>query len=249
MPSFSRVKLLHVLLVIVNRRDKILDTLKKVGKVILWIFFWYYLIPYYLLKKYAFKQVKHRVFWSSLSSLVVVFVLFCWWGSTIPDDDSTQAETTKPKIHYVVKKVGRKELAQAKAKEKVLNKEEKKEKTEYEKLSAALAAAKAKDKKGKAAKIKAEKKVNEEAKQQNNAVSKSHTSTQTNTSRSHHTTGAAASNHGDMNIAQTGKIVGNHNSKIYHVPGQAGYRMNFANAVYFNSEAEAKAAGYRKSLR
>lgn len=198
MPSFSRVKLLHVLLVIVNRRDKILDTLKKVRKVILWIFFWYYLIPYYLLKKYAFKQVKHRVFWSSLSSLVVVFVLFCWWGSTIPDDDSTQAETTKPKIHYVVKKVGRKELAQAKAKEKVLNKEEKKEKAEYEKLLAALAAAKAKDKKEKSAKIKAEKKVNEEAKQQNNAVSKSHTSTQTNTSRSHHTTGAAASNHGDI---------------------------------------------------
>ena len=87
------------------------------GKVILWILFWYYLIPYYLLKKYAFKQVKHRVFWSILSSLVVVFVLFCWWGSTLPDDDSTQAETTKPKIHYVVKKVGRKELAQAKAKE------------------------------------------------------------------------------------------------------------------------------------
>lgn len=226
-----------------------MDTLKKVRKVILWIFFWYYLIPYYLLKKYAFKQVKHRVFWSSLSSLVVVFVLFCWWGSTIPDDDSTQAGTAKPKIHYVVKKVGRKELAQAKAKEKVLNKEEKKEEAEYEKLSAALAAAKAKDKKEKAAKIKAEKKVNEEAKQQNNAVSKSHTSTQTNTSRSHHTTGAAASNHGDMDTAQTGKIVGNRNFKIYHVPGQAGYRMNSANAVYFNSEAEAKAAGYRKSLR
>ena len=52
-----------------------------------------------------------------------------------------------------------------------------------------------------------------------------------------------------MNTAQTGKIVGNHNSKIYHVPGQADYRMNSANAVYFNSEAEAKAAGYRKSLR
>lgn len=36
---------------------------------------------------------------------------------------------------------------------------------------------------------------------------------------------------------------------IYHVPGQRGYRMNSENAVYFNSEAEAQAAGYRKSLR
>ena len=50
-----------------------------------------------------------------------------------------------------------------------------------------------------------------------------------------------------MNTAETGKIVGNRNSHIYHVPGQAGYRMNSANAIYFNSEAEAQAAGYRKA--
>ncbi|WP_179395073.1 DNA-entry nuclease [Lacticaseibacillus absianus] len=61
--------------------------------------------------------------------------------------------------------------------------------------------------------------------------------------------GHAVTNRGDMNTAATGKIVGNRNSHIYHVPGQAGYRMNSANAVYFNSEAEARAAGYRKALR
>ncbi|MDN6636460.1 MAG: DNA-entry nuclease, partial [Lacticaseibacillus paracasei] len=44
-------------------------------------------------------------------------------------------------------------------------------------------------------------------------------------------------------------IIGNSRSKIYHVPGQAGYHMNSANAVYFNSEADAQAAGYRKALR
>lgn len=52
-----------------------------------------------------------------------------------------------------------------------------------------------------------------------------------------------------MITAETGRIVGNRNSHIYHVPGQAGYRMNSSNAVYFNSEDEAKAAGYRKALR
>ncbi len=62
-------------------------------------------------------------------------------------------------------------------------------------------------------------------------------------------THSAPTNNGDMNTAATGQIVGNVNSKIYHVPGQAGYRMNSANAVYFNSEAKAQAAGYRKSLR
>ena len=41
----------------------------------------------------------------------------------------------------------------------------------------------------------------------------------------------------------------NVNSHIYHVPGQHGYNMNSANAVYFNSEQDAINAGYRKALR
>lgn len=67
---------------------------------------------------------------------------------------------------------------------------------------------------------------------------------------SHTTAGTDATNNGDMNTGDVqGKIVGNVNSKIYHVPGQAGYRMNSSNAVYFNTEAQAQAAGYRKALR
>lgn len=46
-----------------------------------------------------------------------------------------------------------------------------------------------------------------------------------------------------------GKIVGNRKSKIYHTPGQEGYKMSSANAVYFNSERAARRAGYRKSER
>lgn len=56
-------------------------------------------------------------------------------------------------------------------------------------------------------------------------------------------------NDGKINTASQGKIVGNVNSKIYHVPGQAGYKMNAANAQYFNTEAQAQAAGYRKAMR
>lgn len=62
-------------------------------------------------------------------------------------------------------------------------------------------------------------------------------------------TQTAQSQRGDMNTAGTGTIVGNVNSKIYHVPGQAGYRMNSANAVHFNTEQDAINAGYRKALR
>jgi hypothetical protein len=52
-----------------------------------------------------------------------------------------------------------------------------------------------------------------------------------------------------MNTSDSGKIVGNVNSHIYHVPGQSGYRMNSKNAVYFDNEQDAINAGYRRALR
>lgn len=54
--------------------------------------------------------------------------------------------------------------------------------------------------------------------------------------------------HTDDATAQ-GMIVGNKRSHRYHVFGQADYRMNSDNVVYFNTEEEAQANGYEKSLR
>ncbi|MDP3057787.1 MAG: Ada metal-binding domain-containing protein [bacterium] len=50
-------------------------------------------------------------------------------------------------------------------------------------------------------------------------------------------------------IAKTeGKIIGNKNSKIYHTPGSASYnKISPENRVYFNTEADAQKAGYRKT--
>lgn len=45
------------------------------------------------------------------------------------------------------------------------------------------------------------------------------------------------------------RVIGNKNSKIYHVMNGENYHMSKANAVYFKSEAAARRAGYRKSLR
>ncbi|RVU70743.1 MULTISPECIES: DNA/RNA non-specific endonuclease [Lactobacillus] len=45
------------------------------------------------------------------------------------------------------------------------------------------------------------------------------------------------------------RIIGNKRSKIYHVANGQNYHMSSANAVYFKSEAAARAAVYRKSLR
>lgn len=47
-----------------------------------------------------------------------------------------------------------------------------------------------------------------------------------------------------------GVIKGNRNSMIYHVPGGASYnKISENNVVYFNSEEEAQAAGYRRAKR
>lgn len=48
----------------------------------------------------------------------------------------------------------------------------------------------------------------------------------------------------------SGKIIGNKQSKIYHLPGQASYgRIKGENRVYFGTEEEAVRAGYRKAKR
>ncbi|WP_341778376.1 sunset domain-containing protein [Levilactobacillus sp. HBUAS70063] len=62
-------------------------------------------------------------------------------------------------------------------------------------------------------------------------------------------TSRASHKQGDLDTDKAKQIVGNRNSKIYHTPDQAGYHMNSSNAVYFQTEAQAKAAGYRKALR
>lgn len=55
----------------------------------------------------------------------------------------------------------------------------------------------------------------------------------------------------DQNLSEKeskGKIKGNKNSKIYHVPGQKNYdSMKEENVVYFDSEKDAEKAGYRKA--
>lgn len=80
------------------------------------------------------------------------------------------------------------------------------------------------------------------------AVASSQAASQAAAARTN-TNHTAPVNNGDMNTGNSQKIVGNINSHIYHVPGQAGYRMNSANAVYFDTEQQAIAAGYRKSKR
>ena len=53
----------------------------------------------------------------------------------------------------------------------------------------------------------------------------------------------------DMNTSETGKVVGNKRTRVYHMPDQSGYNMSSKNAVYFSTEQEAINAGYRQAKR
>lgn len=70
-----------------------------------------------------------------------------------------------------------------------------------------------------------------------------------NTSAEESTNNSDESQAGKIYTGNSNKIIGNARTHKYHVPGQAGYNMNAANAVYFDSEEEAQAAGYVRSKR
>lgn len=200
----------------------------NIVKIIMWILFWFYLIPYYLLKKLVFKKNKHQVFWANCVT-IALFVLLSLAVSpssttTTSSNENALAKSSRVVHKTVTKKVGTKELNKEKARAKVLKQEQKNKQAEYDKLKQQLDDYQ-------------EKEEQQRATQRQEA----NTSSSSNSSDS--------SNQGDLYTGNQGTIVGNSNSKIYHVPGQAGYHMNSANAVYFNSEQDAINAGYRKAKR
>lgn len=70
-------------------------------------------------------------------------------------------------------------------------------------------------------------------------------------SRNHYRIKKRRTLHGKKNTVSTAKfrVIGNRRSRIYHVMSGQNYHMSSRNAVIFPSEAAARKAGYRKSLR
>lgn len=197
----------------------------------MWILFWFYLIPYYLLKKFVFKKNKHQVFWANCVTIALLVLLSLALSpsstTTTSINENASAKSSRVVHKTVIKKVGTKELNKEKARAKVLKQEQKNKQAEYDKLKQQLDDYQEKEEQQKAAQ-----------RQEANTNSSSSSSSSSD-----------SSNQGDLYTGNQGTIVGNSNSKIYHVPGQAGYHMNSANAVYFNSEQDAINAGYRKAKR
>ena len=233
----------------------------KVVKIIMWILFWFYLIPYYLVKKFLFKKAAHPIFWANCVTIGLFFVLGL---VTSPSSHNTSQQSTQKttltkskKVAHktitktITKKVGTTELNKEKARAKVLTQEEKNKQAEYDKLKKQLDDYQAKEEKQKqeaererkAAEAQAQKEAAAKKKEIEEAQKKAKQNQEINNN------GSSSQSQGDLYTANQGTIVGNRNSKIYHVPGQAGYHMHSANAVYFNSEQDAINAGYRKAKR
>lgn len=224
----------------------------NIVKIIMWILFWFYLLPYYLLKKFIFKKNKHQVFWANCVT-IALFVLLSLAVSpssttTTSSNEDALAKSSRVVHKTVTKKVGTKELNKEKARAKVLKQEQKNKQAEYDKLKQQLDDYQEKEEQQKQEAEQARKKAEAAAKKEAKARQKEAEEQQKAAQRQEANT-SSSSNHGDLYTGNQGTIVGNSNSKIYHVPGQAGYHMNSANAVYFNSEQDAINAGYRKAKR
>ncbi|WP_129710643.1 cell envelope integrity protein TolA [Priestia megaterium] len=108
-----------------------------------------------------------------------------------------------------------------------------------------------------AAKEEAERKAQEQAAkqeaerkaQQQAASQQTTTSSSTSSSGNYKPFENDPSDDQQSNMSCSGQIKGNKNSKIYHVPSGAYYDRTQDNIVWFCSEADAQAAGYRKSQR
>lgn len=227
----------------------------NIVKIIMWILFWFYLIPYYLLKKFVFKKNKHQVFWANCVTiaLFVLLSLALSPSSTTTTSSNEDALVKSSRVVHktVTKKVGTKELNKEKARAKVLNQEQKNKQAEYDKLKQQLDDYQEKEEQQKQEAEQARKKAEAAARKEAKARQKEAEEQQRAAQRQEANTSSSSdsSNQGDLYTGNQGTIVGNSNSKIYHVPGQAGYHMNSANAVYFNSEQDAINAGYRKAKR
>ena len=219
--------------------------LSFLGMIILEIIFLYNKVTHHLL----FHEPNKRNKTFLLCALLIFCVSIFGFQSTNP-----APSTAKPPVKkiYKTKTVGKKDLASARIQAYQLEKDSSKvdkQSESVEKLVDKVSSQKVVSSEA----ISSEKAAASEsiASQKADSVSESQqakkASQQAQASSS--TKANRTSTQGDLDTGNTKKIVGNVNSKIYHTPDQAGYHMSSKNAIYFNTEAEAQAAGYRKAKR
>ncbi len=203
---------------------------------------------------------------TTLIALAVSVVSFIGFGFTTPDESAATSKTPTTSTSYVVKhktvRVGSKRLAAAKLESKTLAARAKKLESESasvsstsESISSSVSSSSSSVAESRASSASAASVASSQSAASASSASRVAASSRAASSKTAASKSAAShqqtatSTKGDVYTGNVGRIIGNVNSKIYHVPGQSGYHMNSANAVYFASEQQAIAAGYRKAKR
>ncbi|WP_328127299.1 calcium-binding protein [Priestia megaterium] len=199
--------------------------------------------PKWVLPKFKVKTRK-RVLFSYLYLIFSCFFIAVAFtdGESTSTPASTQVSSSQNSVTVASKKDGAdssKQKVEKNDSDKAV-KEEAKRKAEEQ---AAKEEAKRQAEK-QAAKEEAERKAQQQA-----ASQQATTSSSTSSSGNYKPFENDPSDDQQSNMSCSGQIKGNKNSKIYHVPGGAYYDRTQDNIVWFCSEADAQAAGYRKSQR
>lgn len=195
----------------------------RIGLILILLFFQIGALINWFIKRKDFLQKKR---WQKYNFFLFLGIL----GLMLIYPNAWSAPQPKTTVKIIKKTVGQKQLAQAKDKYELLSQQQDDLEKQNKQINQQIDELKAKE-------------SSLAASMQNQAAQAKKQEQQTQTSSSQ------AQNTAEIQTDQQPKIVGNINSKIYHTPDQAGYKMNAANAVYFNTEQEAQAAGYRKAKR
>lgn len=204
-------------------------------------------IAAFVLMYFAYSKKEHKLKVQKATAWLLLALSFVTVGV-----GNVAAEEYSPQTKVVVKYTGAKEYQQVKEKNAALISAKKAALLAYAPLAKKVKKLEAQEKAEKEAAAKAKREQEKqaaEAKKEAEAARKAAAASSASDSNTDDSADTSSDQRGDMNTADSQKIVGNVNSKIYHVPGQAGYRMNSSNAVYFNSEEEAQRAGYRRAKR
>ncbi|MBD5835101.1 sunset domain-containing protein [Lactobacillus delbrueckii] len=200
----------------------------------------------FVLMYFAYSKKEHNLKVQKATAWLLLVLSFVTVGV-----GSVAAEEYSPRTKVLVKYTGAKEYQQVKEKNAALISAKKAALLAYAPLAKKVKKLEAQEKAEKEAAAKAKQEQEKQAAEaaRKAAEKQAAAASSASDSSTDDSSDTSSDQHGDMNTADSQKIVGNVNSKIYHVPGQSGYRMNSSNAVYFNSEEEAQRAGYRRAKR
>lgn len=191
-----------------------------------------------------FKGKKDNFFGKAAFPLLMLFIL-AFYGDLVTQEPETPKQATKTIYKTSTKSIGVAALKKARSESKMLKRKEQsidKVSSSIESVSQSMDASSKEE--ARQSSIKASEQASIAA-----SASKEESSRQAALSQQASSTNQDTSSADQVVTDESPKIIGNTKTKVYHTPDQAGYKMNAANATYFDNESQAIANGYRKSKR